>query len=246
MKTITGPADRVIVAADYKPGDGLGRAWVRGKVLALADHLANTGVCIKVNSGLRACGYDLIDEIHERGLKVFADLKLHDITETLATDGAILREAHADFLTVTGSVGIAGLSALVCGMPMTDILVITVLTSLNDEDAQMLYGCTAEEAVMRIAKIGARANVAGFVSSPREASKLRSVYGNEYSVNTPGVRPLWSVVAGDDQNPDRVMTPAKAIAAGADRLVIGRPVVQASNPRDAVLRTIDEIASVLK
>ncbi|MDP3961616.1 MAG: orotidine 5'-phosphate decarboxylase / HUMPS family protein, partial [Pseudorhodobacter sp.] len=102
------PAERLIVAADFKPDllKGNGRSWVRRQVLMLADSLKGTGVYLKTNSILRACGYDLIDEIHNRGLKVFADLKFYDIGETLSTDGALLKEFKPELVTVACIAGV--------------------------------------------------------------------------------------------------------------------------------------------
>lgn len=73
---------------------------------------------------------------------------------------------------------------------------------------------------------------------------LRNVVRRSMTINIPAIRPMWVIVPGDDQNPDRIMTPAKAIKAGADRIVVGRPIVNAEKPYDAVMRTIEEIASV--
>lgn len=238
------PEERLIVAADFTPLNGEGRSWVQKQVLELADQLADTGVVIKVNSALRACGYDLIDELHARGLKVFADLKLFDIKETLATDGAYLHEAAPYLLTTVCSVGVEGMRALKAALPNTEVLGVTVLTNLKDADTDKMFSCTVSEGVLRFARLAEKAEIDGLISSPKEAHMLRHEFGTFLSINTPAIRPAWSVVAGDDQNPDRVMTPAMAINAGANRIVIGRPITKAANPREAVLRTLEEIATV--
>lgn len=112
------PAERLIVAADFKPKPeecipyGLARNSVRRQVLALADSLKGTGVYLKVNSALRACGYDLIGEIQSRGLRVFADLKLYDIPNTLTDDGILLRETNPGLVTVVCSAGVPAMQAL--------------------------------------------------------------------------------------------------------------------------------------
>ena len=254
MKKILTPAERLIVAADFKPDPKLcysftayfhsRRDYVREKVLALADSLKGTGVYIKVNSALRACGYDLIDEIHARGLKVFADLKLYDIGETLSTDGVLLKEAKPELLTTVCVAGVSAMQALKAELPDTEVLGVTVLTSLKDADTQAMFTCSTEEAVMRFAQVAADAKIDGLISSPKEAEVLRAKFGIVLSLNTPAIRPTWAIVPGDDQNPERIMTPAKAIKAGADRIVVGRPIVKAENPYEAVMRTIEEIASV--
>lgn len=244
MKSLS-PAERLIVAADFKPPtEDYGRNWVREQILYLADILKDTGVYLKVNSALRACGYSLIDEIHERGLRVFADLKLIDISETLATDGALLREAKPEILTTMCVAGVSAMLALKAELVDTEVLGVTVLTSLKDADTQALFTCSTDEAVMRFAQVAADAKIDGLISSPKEAEALRAKFGLLLSLNTPAIRPTWAIVPRDDQNPDRIMTPARAIKAGADRIVVGRPIVKAQNPRDAVMRTIEEIAAV--
>lgn len=245
MKALT-PAERLIVAADFKPRPemGLGRADVASQVLMLAQKIKGTGVYLKVNSALRASGYNLIGEIQSLGLRVFADLKLFDIGETLSTDGVLLREAKPELLTTVCVAGVSALSALKAELPETEVLGVTVLTSLKDADTNAMFTCSTEEAVMRFAEVAATAKIDGLISSPKEAEMLRVKFGVVLSLNTPAIRPTWAIVPGDDQNPDRIMTPAKAIAAGADRIVVGRPIVKADSPYDAVMRTIEEIASV--
>jgi len=249
QKTLT-PAERLIVAADFKPDleqqkKGFLREWVWDQVESLADSLKGTGVYLKVNSALRACGYELINAIHERGLRVLADLKLIDIGETLSTDGVLLREAKPELLTTMCVAGLTAMQALKAELPDTEVLGVTVLTSLKDADTQAMFTCSTEEAVMRFAQVAADAKIDGLISSPKEAEVLRAKFGLVLSLNTPAIRPTWAIVPGDDQNPDRIMTPAKAIKAGADRIVVGRPIVKAEKPYDAVMRTIEEIASAM-
>jgi orotidine-5'-phosphate decarboxylase len=249
-RSLLTPAERLIVAADFKPDASVvgccsRRDWVRLQVLSLANKLKGTGVCLKVNSALRVCGYDLIDQIHLFGLRVFADLKLFDIGETLSTDGVFLREAKPEMLTVACVAGVTAMKALKAELPDTEVLGVTVLTSLYDADTQAMFTCSTEEAVMRFAQVGADAKIDGLISSPKEVEVLRARFGILLSLNTPAIRPAWSVVKGDDQNQKRVMTPADAITAGADKIVVGRPIIQAEKPYDAVMRTIEEIASAV-
>ena len=237
-------AERLIVGADYKPVGPDGREWVRTKVLKLADQISGTGVYMKVNSALRACGYGLIDEIHARGIKVFADLKLDDIKETLTIDGILLREAKPELLTVKCTAGIASMQALKNELPDTEILGVSVLTNLTEEDVMAMFICSREEAVMRLSAFGAAAKIDGFISSAKEVDILRSGFGLSMSINTPAIRPKWAIVPGDDQNKNLIVTPAEAIIAGADRIVVARPIILAENPYDAVMWTLEEIASV--
>ena len=243
MQKTLSPAERLIVAADFKPTAPNGKDWVKAQVLLLANKLRGTGVYLKVNSALRACGYDLIGDIQSRGLRVFADLKLIDISETLSTDGILLREVKPELLTTMCVAGLTAMQALKAELPDTEVLGVTVLTSLKDADTQAMFTCSTEEAVMRFAQVAADAKIDGLISSPKEAEMLRAKFGIVLSLNTPAIRPTWAIVPGDDQNPERIMTPVKAIKAGADRIVVGRPIVRAENPYDAVMRTIEEIAS---
>jgi orotidine-5'-phosphate decarboxylase len=235
--------ERLIVAADFKPDPKKKQdwRWAEQKVLNLAYALKGTGVYLKVNSVLRASEYDLIYHIHAYDLKVFADLKLYDIPETLATDGIFLRKAGPELLTVSCAAGVSALRAVKAELPDVEVLGVTVLTSLTEADSERMFRCSVEEAVLNFASTAEEAGLDGLISSAKEVRKLRDVYGDRFSLNTPAIRPKWSIVANDDQNKARIMTPEMAIKAGADRLVIGRPITQADNPREAVLRTLEEI-----
>lgn len=238
------PAERLIVAFDFKPQDFGSREGVRKHILELAEQLKGTGVCIKLNSSLRAFGYEIIDAIRQLGLSFFADLKLNDIDSTLSTDGEFLEAYKPELLTFMCSAGPKSVRALKQWLPTTELIGVTVLTHLTEQDTDMIHRCAIEAAVLNLAGLAKRAGADGLVASPMEAGALRSYVGDDMSINTPAVRPSWSIVKGDNQNPDRIMTPAKAIQAGADRIVVGRPIVQAENPYDAVMRTIDELATI--
>ena len=240
QKTLT-PAERLIVAADFKPTAPNGREWVKAQVLDLADSLKGTGVYLKVNSALRACGYDLIGEIQSRGLRVFADLKLFDIGETLSTDGVLLREFKPELLTTVCMTGITAMQALKAELPDTEVLGVTVLTSLKLTDTEEMFSATIEASVMKFALLAEKAGVDGLICAPTDIAFIQSVVKRHMTFNTPAIRPTWAIIPGDDQNPDRIMTPSKAIKAGATRIVVGRPIVKAEKPYDAVMRTIDEI-----
>src|SRR3989344_5882879 len=113
MRVLT-PAERLIVAFDFDPPEENlhPRQWVRSQVCALARKLKGTGVCVKVNSALRMSDYDLVDEIHDRGLKVFADLKFNDIPQTLSIDGKLLNDVRPELVTVMCSAGVSSMQAL--------------------------------------------------------------------------------------------------------------------------------------
>jgi orotidine-5'-phosphate decarboxylase len=243
MKTLL-PEKRLIVAADFKPKAPDGRRRVWNQVIALAGRLKGTGVYLKVNSALRACGYDLLGEIHSRGLRVFADLKLYDIGETLSTDGVLLCEAQPELLTVVCSSGVSAIQMLKAQLPNTEVLGVTVLTNFNEDDSLGIYDCVTSVAVNRLSRLTLGV-VDGFICAGKEAEAVRRIVGPDKTINTPAIRPTWAIVLGEDQNPERIMTPTKAIRAGADRIVVGRPITQSDDPYGAVMRTIEEIAEAV-
>jgi orotidine-5'-phosphate decarboxylase len=261
-KTLT-PAERLIVAADFKPptedtwiepGSHQGqsiirsskRKWVERQVLTLADSLKGTGVYLKVNSALRACGYGLIGEIQSRGLRVFADLKLIDIGETLSTDAVLIGEAKPELLTTMCVAGVTAMRALKAELPDTEVLGVTVLTSLKLSDTEEMFRASVEASVMKFALLAETAGLDGLICAPTDIGFIHNVVKRSLTFNTPAIRPTWAIVPGDDQNPERIMTPEKAIKAGADRIVVGRPIVKADKPYNAVMRTIDEISSAME
>ncbi|MDD5527944.1 MAG: orotidine-5'-phosphate decarboxylase [Patescibacteria group bacterium] len=238
--------EHLIVAADFKPSDCGGVSGVMDKVLVLISSLDDLGVYIKINSVLRYCGYELIEMLHNRGLKVFADLKLIDIPETMGIDAEILSEFKPDILTVMCCAGVGGMAAVKKKINADcEVLGVTVLTSLGEEGCQEIFSRSCEEAVLKLGGMAASAGLNGLILSGKE---LEIVKKKEelilLSRNTPGIRPLWSVVEKDDQS--RIVTPAQAIASGADRIVIGRPITQAADPREAVLKTLAEIEEGIK
>ena len=245
--------ERLIVAADYSPKEYGGIKGVEQKVLVLAKYLAGLGVYIKVNSILRAIGYDLITKLHDLGLKVFADLKLIDIPNTMGTDGEMLAEVKPEILTVMCCAGIDGMNAVqkVLG-GTTEVLGVTVLTSLNEEECQAIFTCSTKAGVLRFARMAQLSGLGGLILSPKEVDVLNKRFELTLTLNTPGIRPVWSLIEGDDQS--RVLTPQKAIENGAERIVMGRPVVKAGpndqglpqNPREAAERTLEEIQAGLQ
>lgn len=238
-------SERLIVAADFDPRKFGGINGVREKVLKLADTLEGLGVIIKVNSILRACGYSLIKDLHELGLRVFADLKLVDIPNTMETDGAMLAEVKPELLTVMCCAGIDGMASVqkVIGSE-TEVLGVSVLTTFDEEECQAIFTCSTKAGVLRFARMAQLAGLGGLILSSQEAEMLSKKKELLLSLNTPGIRPEWSLVAGDDQK--RVMTPGKAIDAGAKRIVIGRPITQDDNPREATEKTLREIEEAMK
>ncbi len=169
---------------------------------------------------------------------LFLDLKLHDIPATVAGAARSVAPLAPDFLTVHASGGAAMISAAVTALPQTHIVAVTVLTSLSEADltAIGLRG-PAPDAAVRLAQLAVDAGARAIVCSPREVAAIRAAVGPEPVLITPGVRPAGSD-AGDQA---RIATPREALDAGADLLVIGRPITGAADPGLAAATLADEI-----
>ena len=160
--------------------------------------------------------------------KIFLDLKLHDIPNTVAHATASAALLKPFFLTVHASGGHEMIKAAVQAAPQTKITAVTILTSLSEEDVKAVgFANDAMSSATKLAQLAVSAGAAAIVCSPLETANVRSVIGNETVIITPGVRPL-SMVGKDDQT--RTMTPSQAISAGANFVVIGRPITSAWEP----------------
>ena len=174
------------------------------------------------------------------GKQVFLDLKLHDIGNTVAKGVESVAQMGATFLTVhaypqTMKAAVEGKSG-----SKLKILAVTVLTSYDATDLEAAgYNLGVSELVARRAVQARELGIDGLVCSPEEAANLRGIVGDNLALVTPGIRPAGSA-AGDQK---RIMTPAKAIAAGADYLVVGRPIVEAADPKAAAEAIVAEIKS---
>jgi len=222
-------AERLVVAADFVP-DTTGRDGVRKKVLALACELQGTGIVIKVNSILRACGYDLIKQIHDLGLQVAADLKIVDIEHTMGIDGALLAEESPEYVTVMGNANVKGMSALRIALPNSELWAVTVLTTFDDNMCEVVFGCTVDEGVLCFAHLAKDAGIRSLILSPKEAKLVKADPKLvDMCMNSPGIRYAWSEVKKDDQV--RFLTAGDAVASGIHRVVVGRPILNAG-PND--------------
>jgi orotidine-5'-phosphate decarboxylase len=186
-----------------------------------------------------AGGLALVSQLTGAGKKVFVDLKLHDIGNTVARGVESLASLGATFLTVhaypqTMKAAVEGRAG--SGLK---ILAVTVLTSYDDDDLHAAgYRFGVSEAVEQKARQAQELGIDGIVCSPEEAANLRKIVGHEMNLVTPGIRPAGAAT-GDQK---RIMTPARAISAGADYLVVGRPVIEASDPKAAADAVVAEIA----
>lgn len=173
------------------------------------------------------------------GPKIFLDLKLHDIPNTVARAVQAASNLSVEMLTIHLSGGAEMIQAAVSARKgeMT-ILGVTVLTSATEQTLRETgVSETIDKQVLRLARLGVENGIDGFVASPHEIKPLRAEFGDKIKIVTPGIRPSWSE-PGDQK---RFMTPREAIEAGADYLVIGRPIIAAPDPAEAAARILKEI-----
>jgi orotidine-5'-phosphate decarboxylase len=189
-----------------------------------------------------AGGLPLVRKLADSGKKAFADLKLHDIGNTVARGVESVAKLGATFLTVHAYPQTMKAAAEARGGSGLKILAVTVLTSYDDDDLHAAgYRLGVSDLVEARAQQAQVLGVDGLVCSPEEAASLRKIVGHQMLLVTPGIRPAGS--ASDDQK--RIMTPARAIAAGSDYLVVGRPVLEAADPKAAAEAIQAEIAKAL-
>ena len=225
------PRDRLIVALDVASVD---------RAETLIQHLGDAVAFYKIGYQLAfAGGLRLAETLAGAGKKVFLDLKLHDIGNTVAKGVESVARIGASFLTVHAYP--QTMRAAVAARPEgLRILAVTVLTSYDNADlAEAGYVGGVSDLVMRRAMQARETGVDGLVCSAEEAAALRPAIGAQMTLVTPGIRPMGA--ASGDQK--RIMTPVAAIAAGADYLVVGRPILEASDPRGAATAIIAEIAT---
>ena len=228
------PRDRLIVALDLPDV-----AAAEAMIARLGDSVA----FYKIGYQLAfAGGLPLIGKLAGAGKKVFADLKLHDIGNTVARGVDSVNALGATFLTVHAYPQTMRAAVEARGNSNLKILAVTVLTSYDDDDLHAAgYRLGVSDLVEARARQAQVLGVDGLVCSPEEAAALRKIVGHQISLVTPGIRPAGT--ASGDQK--RIMTPARAIATGADYLVVGRPVVDAANPRLAAENIVAEIEQAL-
>ncbi len=226
-------SSRVIVALDFPDGEA---------ALAFAQRVTPQSCRLKVGKELfTACGPALVETLVVRGFDIFLDLKYHDIPNTVA--GACKSAARLGvwMMNVHALGGRAMMQAAreALGEGGPKLIAVTVLTSMAARDL-IEVGITEspDATVLKLAALTKQCGLDGVVCSAQEAQQLKQACGNDFELITPGIR--FSDAKGDDQQ--RVMTPQAAFAAGADYLVMGRPITQAQDPL-AVLETVNRIAA---
>lgn len=231
----TDPRDRLIVALDVPDADAA-RALVR--TLGDAASFYKIGLELCMAQGF----FELLAWLKDEHKRVFVDLKFFDIPETVARAVGNLAARGADFCTVHGNQSIMEAAAQAKSGSLK-VLAVTVLTSLDQGDLDDLgFSCDVAELVLSRARRALAAGCDGVVSSGLEVARLRREAPRELICVTPGIRPVENRVLADQK---RVMTPADAIRAGADHLVIGRPIRDAPDPRAMALALQAEIAAAL-
>ena len=233
------PRQRLIVALDMPDA----RA-----AQAMGATLGETVEFYKLGLGLFTAGgyFELIDWLRAEGKRVFADLKLFDVPETVRVAAQQLNRRGVDFITVHGND--AMLAAAVSEATKTKVLAVTALTSLDRADLTSLgFRCEVDALVLSRARRALEIGCAGVVSSGLEVERLRHEMGASaagFLVVTPGIRPLDNRADADDQK--RVTDVAEAFCAGADYIVVGRPITQADNPASAAEEIQREINALFK
>lgn len=195
-------------------------------------------------------GPEIIEFIHsESTVRVFLDLKLHDIPATVGRAMARIADLKVAFATVHVGETKRMLEAAVEGSSgKVGVLGVTVLTSVSTRDLKSagyrkdIYD-DMQQTVIQRAQLAHAAGCAGVICSGLEAKRIKTEFGQDFLAVTPGIRPAYTVTAKEDQQ--RMTTPAQAITNGSDYLVIGRPIRDAQNPKDAAKRIAEEIEAVI-
>jgi orotidine-5'-phosphate decarboxylase len=224
------PRERLIVALDVSSVEAAG---------AMVERLGDAVTFYKIGYQLAyGGGLPYARTLADAGKQVFLDLKLHDIGNTVAEGVKSVSRLGASFLTVHAYPQTMEAAAQAREGSL-QILAVTVLTSYDDHDlAAAGYGAGVRATGAERAKNALEIGIDGLICSPEEAANLRGIVGPDMLLVTPGIRPTGAAM-GDQK---RVSTPAAAIAAGADYLVVGRPVIAADNPKAAAEAIIAEIA----
>jgi orotidine-5'-phosphate decarboxylase len=239
------PRSSLIVALDF---DSLSSA------VKFAKHVADLVGMFKIGGQLfTAAGPEAVREVAALGPGVFLDLKFHDIPNTVA--GAILSCAAMPGVQLVNVHALGGKAMLHAaaqaigavqpmGADRPRLLAVTILTSMNEATMREVgIGGAARNRVVKLAQLAKDAGADGVVASVREARAIRKACGRDFLIVTPGVRPSNDEAPLKDDDQARTATPTEAIRAGADFLVVGRPILAAGDPRAAIQAIVDEIAA---
>ena len=239
------PRSSLIVALDF---DSLSTA------LKFAKQVADLVGMFKIGSQLfTSAGPEAVRQVAQLGTGIFLDLKFHDIPNTVA--GAVLSAAAMPGVQLVNVHALGGTSmlqaavqAISAGVPMgadrPRLLAVTVLTSMDHKVIREVgIGGPPATRVLKLAKLAQKAGVDGVVASVQEAKAIRKACGREFLIVTPGVRPKDKTVGNKQDDQARTATPREAIKAGADFIVVGRPILVAADPRAAVQEIVEELGA---
>jgi len=229
---MTKAADKIIVALDVPTKEA---------ALKLVEKLRDQISFFKIGLQLyTAEGPEIVRAVSAIGSKVWLDLKLHDIPNTVARAVESASRLDVQMLTIHLSGGSQMVRAATTARVNNMLLLgVTVLTSSTEETLREIgIQGQVDDQVLRLAKLGNEAGIDGVVASSHEIKPLRREFGNKIKIVVPGIRPSWSQ-PGDQM---RTMTPFEALEAGADYLVIGRPIIADANPHQATKRILEDIA----
>jgi orotidine-5'-phosphate decarboxylase len=228
---MTKAADKIIVALDVP---------TKVAALDLVDQLREQISFFKIGLQLyTAEGPEIVRAVLAKGAKVWLDLKLHDIPNTVARAVESATNLGVHMLTIhLGGGGEMIRAATAARTNNISILGVTVLTSATERTLREIgIAGRVEDQVLRLAKLGVEAEIDGLVASPHEIKILRAEFGDRIKIVVQGIRPTWAE-AGDQK---RFMTPRQALEAGADYIGIGRPIVAYRNPQEALKRILQEL-----
>jgi len=225
----------VIIACDFSGAD---------KVFEFLDRFGEKRPFVKIGMELfYSAGPEIVKKLKERGHKIFLDLKLHDIPNTVKKSMKVLSEMGVDITNLHASGTVRMMEAAIEGLTRPDgtrplLIAVTQLTSTDQESMEqdLLIKEPIDKVVLHYAKNAAKAGLDGVVCSPLEAGKVHEACGNSFITVTPGVR----FADGDVGDQKRVMTPAEAKKIGSDYIVVGRPITAAEDPVAAYDRCVKE------
>ncbi|GGD70777.1 orotidine-5'-phosphate decarboxylase [Paenibacillus nasutitermitis] len=234
-------AERIMVALDYSDA-----AAAEGLLRSLE------GIPCYMKVGMQlfyAAGPGFVASLKERGYRVFLDLKMHDIPNTVKGGASSITKLGVDVFNVHAAGGIQMMEAALegvdaalagaSGLKRPSVIAVTQLTSTSQDVLNREIGLqgTVEDAVLRYARLARNAGLSGVVASPQEVQSIKAACGQDFQTITPGIRPAGADV--NDQS--RIMTPRQALEAGTDYMVIGRPITAAPDPREAVESILKEM-----
>lgn len=225
----------VIIACDFNSAE---------ETFAFLDKFTGKKPFVKIGMELfYAEGPQIVREIKKRGYKIFLDLKLHDIPNTVMKAMKVLSSLDIDMVNIHAAGTIAMMEAALTGLTREDgtrplLIAVTQLTSTSEDrmQSELLINSSLEKTVMHYAENAKKAGLDGVVCSPMESEAVHNVCGKDFVTVTPGIR--FADSAKDDQI--RITTPAKAKEIGSDYIVVGRPITQADDPVKAYERCVEE------